>query len=63
MIADLVVECYEIRGLTTSTLLDRVFNDTYPVGTAAGERFVLRVSGHCTRGPETPTLWEMSTKC
>jgi Ser/Thr protein kinase RdoA (MazF antagonist) len=50
-IADLVVDRFEIRGLTTCTLLNRGFNDTYLVRTAAGERFVLRVSGRRTRGP------------
>ena len=38
-------------GLLSCALLNRGFNDTYVLRTSVGESFVLRLSGHRTRGP------------
>jgi len=49
--ASLIAEYYALRGPLTCALLHRGFNDSYSVNTEAGERFVLRLSGHRARGP------------
>ena len=50
-VASLLAAHYDLRGPLTCALLNRGFNDTYAVVTDAGERFVLRLSGHRARGP------------
>lgn len=46
-----VADRYALRAPPTCALLHRGFNDVYAIGTDAGERFVLRLSGHRARGP------------
>ncbi len=48
--AALVAVRYDLRPPLDCALLHRGFNDVYHVGTAAEERFVLRLSGHRARG-------------
>lgn len=51
VVADLVHDRYDLPAGSTGALLNRGFNDCYAVLTPAGERFVLRLSGHRARGP------------
>jgi Ser/Thr protein kinase RdoA (MazF antagonist) len=50
-VADFLAEHYALGGTPSCALLARGFNDTYAVRTAAGDRFVLRLSGRRARGP------------
>ncbi len=50
-VANLVTALYDLGGLSACALLNRGFNDSYLLRTEAGERFVLRLSGHRARGP------------
>ncbi len=49
-VAAFVDAYYDLRGPLACTLLHRGFNDSYALRTDAGERFVLRLSGHRARG-------------
>ena len=50
-VAALAVDRYGLPAGSTCVLLNRGFNDCYAIVTPAGERFVLRLSGHRGRGP------------
>ena len=50
--ARLIAARYDVAGPVTCRLLHRGLNDVYAVTTVAGDRFVLRLSGHRGRHPE-----------
>ena len=50
-VAGWVASRYALPPAPSCRLLSRGFNDCYEVGTPAGERFVLRLSGRRARGP------------